>query len=55
MPRLSGSHRVTSFANIGVIFGEFKEVRSFWTRGRVFPGAKVCGMIQECTRLRDKL
>ena len=38
--RLSGNHRVTSFANIGVICGEFKEIRSFWTRGQVFPGAK---------------
>ena len=49
---LSGNYRVSSLTNNGVFCDEFEEVRGFWIRGQVFPGAKVCGTIQECTRLR---
>ena len=49
---LSGNYRVSSLTNNGVFCGEFGEVGSFWIRDQVCSGAKVCGMSQECTRLR---
>ena len=49
---LSGNYRVLSLTNNGVFCGELGEVGSFWIRDQVCPGAKVCGTIQECTRLR---